>query len=90
MYEDDPYFKMYDGIVHNAFIKHPIKYPIAGTVEDVNSITKEDLYTCYNTFYHPSNMFLVITGNVDPKEALEIIKMDLVHLGKANADLSGG
>ena len=24
------------------------------------------------------------------KEALEIIKMDLVHLGKANADLSGG
>lgn len=74
MYDDDPYFKMYDGILYNAFKNHPIKYPIAGRVEDVKSITKEDLYTCYNTFYHPSNMFLVITGNVDPIDAINVIK----------------
>ena len=76
MYEDDPYFKMYDGLICNSFVKHPIKYPIAGTVSDVYSITKDDLYTCYNTFYHPSNMFLVITGNVDPKEAIEIVRIN--------------
>lgn len=76
MYDDDPFFKMYDGPIYNAFIKHPIKYPIAGTVEDVRSITKDDLYTCYNTFYHPSNMFLVITGNVDPNETLNLIKIN--------------
>ena len=76
MYEDDPFFKIYDGIIYNSFIKHPIKYPIAGTVKEVNSITKEDLYTCYNTFYHPANMFLVITGNVDPKETIQIIKIN--------------
>ena len=76
MYDDDPFFKMYDGIIYNSFIKHPIKYPIAGTVDDVYKITKEDLYTCYNTFYHPSNMFLVITGNVDPEEAIQIVKIN--------------
>ena len=76
MYADDPFFKMYDGIIYNSFIKHPIKYPIAGTVKDVNSITKDDLYNCYNTFYHPSNMFLVITGNVDPKETIELVKIN--------------
>ena len=76
MYEDDPFFKMYDGIIYNSFIKHPIKYPIAGKIEDIKSITKEDLYTCYNTFYHPSNMFLVITGNVDPKETMNLIKIN--------------
>jgi len=74
MYDDDPFYKMYDGIIYNSFIKHPIKYPIAGTVDDVNSTTKEDLYNCYNTFYHPANMFLVITGNVDPKETIELVK----------------
>ena len=37
-------------------------------------ITKEDLYCCYNTFYNPSNMFFVVTGNVDPLETVEIIK----------------
>ena len=76
MYEDDPYFKIYNGIIYNTFIKHPIKYPIAGTIKDIYSITKEDLYNCYNTFYHPANMFLVITGNVDPKEAIELIKIN--------------
>ena len=74
MYEDDPFFKMYDGVIYNSFIKHPIKYPIAGTIDDVYSITKDDLYTCYNTFYHPSNMFLIVTGNVDPKEVIETVK----------------
>lgn len=76
MYSDEPFFKMYDGIIYNAFIKHPIKYPIAGTVKDVYSITKEDLYNCYNTFYHPANMFITITGNVDPKETIDLIKIN--------------
>ena len=76
MYDDDPFYKMYDGIIYNSFIKHPVKYPIAGTIKDVYKTTKEDLYNCYNTFYHPSNMYLVVTGNVDPKEAIEIIKLN--------------
>jgi len=76
MYSDDPYFKIYDGIIYNTFVNHPIKYPIAGTVEDVYKTTKEDLYNCYNNFYHPSNMFLVITGNVDPKETINIIRIN--------------
>ena len=76
MYDDDPYFKLYDGVIRNSFIKNPIKYPIAGTVKDVYSITKEDLYTCYETFYHPSNMFLVITGNIDPEEAIQLVKIN--------------
>lgn len=74
MYADNPYFKLYDGIIFNAFINHPIKYPIAGTVESINKITKDDLYTCYNTFYNPFNMFLVVTGNVDYKEVFDIVK----------------
>ena len=76
MYEDEPFFKMYDGIIYNSFLNHPIKYPIAGTIEDVNKTTKEDLYNCYNTFYHPSNMFLVVTGNVDPKETINLVKIN--------------
>ena len=74
MYEDSPFYKIYDGIVYNSFVNHPIKHPIAGTVADIKNITKENLYTCYNTFYNPSNMFLVITGNVDPEETLNTIK----------------
>ncbi len=74
MYEDSPYYKLYDRILYNSFKNHPIKYPIAGTISSIKKITKKDLYTCYYTFYHPSNMFLVITGNVDAKDILSLIK----------------
>lgn len=76
MYDDSPYYKLYDGVVYNAFVNHPIKYSIAGTVDSINKITKEDLYTCYNTFYNPSNMFLVVTGNVDYKEVIDLVKLN--------------
>lgn len=74
MYEDKPFARMDETIMYNTFINHPMKYSVIGTKKSVSSITKEDLYTCYNTFYHPSNMFIVVTGNVDPIHTIEVIK----------------
>ena len=74
MYQDMPSTVMYDKILENTFKNHPMKYPIIGTINSVNSITKEDLYTCYNAFYHPSNMFVVVTGNIEAEEVINIIK----------------
>lgn len=74
MYQDMPHNALYEGLLKNLFNKHPNRYPIIGSIKSVNSITKEDLYTCYNTFYHPSNMFLVITGCVNPEKTIELIK----------------
>ena len=74
MYQDDPNTASMEKIIYNTFINNPIKLPVGGTVESIKKITKEDLYTCYNTFYHPSNMFIVVTGNVDPEEVINIVK----------------
>lgn len=74
MYQDDPDTMMYESLIKNCFINHPMKYPIIGTIESINKITKEELYKCYNTFYHPSNMFVVVTGNVNAEEIINIVK----------------
>lgn len=74
MYQDDPYTVLYEKAIYNSFLNHPIKIPVIGDIENVKKITKEDLYECYNTFYNPKNMFVVVTGNVDPLETIEIIK----------------
>ena len=74
MYQDDPDTVLYESLIKNCFVKHPMKYPIIGTIDSINKITKEELYKCYNTFYHPSNMFVVVTGNVDAEKIIEIIK----------------
>lgn len=74
MCDDNPQDVMYEHIRKNAFYNNPFKNSIIGTVEDINSITKETLFTCYNTFYHPENMFLVVTGNFEPNEIINSIE----------------
>ena len=74
MYLDDPYTQIYERSLYNSFKVIPDKIPIIGSIESIKKITKEDLYKCYNTFYHPSNMFVVVVGNVIAKEVINIIK----------------
>ena len=74
MYDDDPNWRLYFGILGNLYPNHPVSSDIAGTIESIDKITADDLYKCYETFYHPSNMNLFIVGNVDPEETLALIK----------------
>lgn len=76
MYDDMPDNTIFERTIYNLFNANPVKYPVGGYVSDVKEITKEDLYNCYNAFYNPKNMFLIITGNVDYKEAFEIVRLN--------------
>ena len=62
--------------------ENAVKIDIAGTVESISKIDKDVLYKCYNTFYNPSNMVLVVCGNFKPEEILQEIKNRIVE--KAN------
>lgn len=66
MYDDNPDWRLYFGLIQNLYQNHPVKIDIAGTIESISKINKDLLYECYNTFYHPSNMLLFIVGPVDP------------------------
>src|SRR5699024_802372 len=70
MYDDDPDWQSLMGTIKSLFREHPVKYDIAGTIESIKEITKDDLYTCYHTFYHPENMTFFLTGNFDPDEMM--------------------
>ncbi len=74
MYLDHPGRVLFYEVMLQLLLKDANRYPTIGTVKEICSITKEDLYQCYHTFYHPSNMFLVVSGNVDPKEAISLVK----------------
>lgn len=76
MYDDQPDWRLYFGTIENLYKEHPVKIDIAGTVESIQDITAEHLYTCYETFYHPSNMLLFVVGAVNPEEMMAFIKAD--------------
>lgn len=71
------YDKSNENLFHNSYFKHSV----LGSLEDINSITKEMLYDCYNAFYHPSNMYLTITGGFDINQTLDFIKKYYQKLG---------
>ena len=78
MYDDYPSWKVYLNALEALYHEHPIKLDITGTIETINKITPEILYKCYNTFYHPSNMAMVVVGDFEPEQLLLEIKKRLV------------
>ena len=46
---------------------------IAGTTKNIDNLTREDVVDYYNNNYFPANMVTVITGEVNPDEAIKLI-----------------
>src|SRR5699024_8071229 len=76
MYDDEPDWRLFFGLLGNLYPKHPLHIDIAGTVESIMEITPELLYTCYKTFYHPSNMNLFVVGKLDPDDLMAFIRQN--------------
>ncbi len=70
-YRDDPGARSVYGLLEAMYQRHPIRIDIAGTVESIGQITKDLLYECHRTFYHPSNLVLVAVGDLDPAQVFE-------------------
>lgn len=73
MYDDDPSWRLFFNMLQAMYSKNPVGTDIAGTVESISHITPELLYRCCGRFYNPSNMFLVIVGDVDENRCAEYI-----------------
>ncbi|MGV3488311.1 MAG: EF-P 5-aminopentanol modification-associated protein YfmH [Tuberibacillus sp.] len=74
MYNDNPDWRVYFGLIENMYHHHPVKVDIAGTIESISHITKDLLTDCYQTFYHPSNMMLFVVGPVDPEKIIALVE----------------
>lgn len=74
MYDDNPQWKVYFNGLKAMYHKHPVRIDIAGTVESISEISKEDLYKCYNTFYDPSNMIVFVVGDVEKEKVFDVIE----------------
>ncbi len=73
MYEDNPNWKVFFNALKAMYHEHPVKTDIAGTVESIYKISKDDLYTCYNAFYTPKNMIVFIVGALDKNEVFDFV-----------------
>ncbi len=77
MYADLPDVQLETRLRENIYHVHPRRVDIGGTVDEINKITKEDLYLCYRNFYSPNNMFLLVVGNFSVDDAIKVVHEEL-------------
>lgn len=80
MYQDNPQWKVFFNFLKGMYQIHPVKNDIAGTIESITRTTKEDLYNCYETFYHPSNMVLFIAGDLDKDQVFQEVEKNFENI----------
>lgn len=71
MGEDSPSRRVFCNLMTALYHNHPVRVDIAGTVESIEQITPELLYSCYRNFYNLHNMVLAVAGNITCKQVQE-------------------
>ena len=83
MYNDNPNFRINKQVVNNVFKNSYLKDVLVGNLEQINSITVNDLKRVYNDFYTTNNTFITVTGNFDLNEVISFLKNYMKNI-KAN------
>lgn len=72
--ENDPLFLLGEALQMAAFSIHPYKYEVIGLKEDLEKITREDLFQHYRQYYQPANAVLAIAGDFQIPSMMEKIQ----------------
>lgn len=73
MGEDDPWQKLYEQTMCAMYGRHAVRRKICGTAASIKRITDQTLWRCYNAFYRPSNMYLVVCGDMTMNEIIAAV-----------------
>lgn len=86
MYADDPDHRLYLGILKGLYPDTALSEDIAGTVSSIRDISVEMLQEHFQYFYQPSQMTLVVMGDIVPQEVFQwIVDKQNSLYGKSSA-----
>jgi zinc protease len=72
--ENDPEQLLDTELTSAAFKVHPYRHPTIGWLQDLQTMTREDLYGHYLRYYVPNNATLVVVGDVETDEVLRRVE----------------
>ena len=85
--ENDPEQVLDQEVTATALRVHPYGHPTIGWLQDLRSMSRDDLYSHYRRYYHPANATLVVVGDV---EADDVIRRAEAHFGGIPAGVVNG
>ncbi len=72
--ENEPLFQLSEAIQNAAFKTHPYGHEVIGNTQDLLSLTRDDLYNHYQTYYSPNNAVLAIAGDFETEAMIKQLK----------------
>ncbi len=73
-YEDDPQSLLYEELIAAAFKVHPYHNPVIGWMDDIASLSADDLRRHYQTYYRPDNAVVIVAGDVSAEQVYELVR----------------
>lgn len=78
--ENDPEGKASEVLYDLHYKGHPYGHPTIGWMEDIKAITLEECVAFHRYYYSPANASIILVGDVDTHEVLELAKRYYGHL----------
>jgi len=72
--ENEPLFRLSEAMRRSAFSHHPYAHEVIGEMDDLRSMTRDDLYTHYQNYYTPSNAVIAVAGDFSTDNLIERIE----------------
>ena len=72
--ENSPTFRLNEAVQAAAFRVHPYHHEVIGDMADLHSLTRDDLYRHYQTYYTPNNAVMAVAGDFETAQMLARIE----------------
>jgi len=85
--DNQPFGSLNEIMYDQAFTTHPYKHPTIGSMADLEAASIEDVRDFYHTYYVPSNATMVLVGDFDPTQAIQLVSQYLGRVPKAQKEV---
>jgi len=72
--DSNPIGRLLEEYLAVAYKAHPYGVPVVGHMSDIQNMTREKCMSFFRKYYNPSNMVVVVAGDVYPDEAFPVIE----------------
>ena len=69
--ENEPLFRLGEAIQNAGFNHHTYAHQVIGDLEDLRTITRDDLFAYYQDHYTPENALIAVAGDFDTGEIIK-------------------
>lgn len=66
-------------MMEELFPEHPYNRPVLGKPEHLKNPSMVNIYEFFSTYYVPNNMMIILTGDVQAEEAIQVIDKHFGH-----------